>query len=191
MNLILKVLHIVLLCALFGANQCFAGQDHSKGKKENCVKAPPLSLRNIPGELFTLEQWRKENSSRFLIISFFQKDCVGCLDEIHLLETLFRDKNSPLVDRASVVLVDEMEDRETAAQFARANDIKFNILADPRGTLKYSYNLKVIPKLVIIDPQGRVFRSWAGAELSSLRTSGKLAEEINALTTDNVSSCKE
>lgn len=157
-------------------NFCFASE---------CEKAKEFSLRNSEADLVTLDLIRQENSDSFIFISFFQTTCVPCISEIkHLMEFIQSHK------RFKLVLVNFKEDKSLVPKFILNHDFKYDyLLFDPYGQLDVSYNVKNIPRLIVIDKSNIIRASFFGKEIKELIDQGRLGEKFLKLA--NINNCKK
>lgn len=147
-----------------------------------CNKIPGFSLRNQYGDLISLDQILKTSKSKLILISFYQTTCTPCIEEIrYLIDTL--KKNSELeVKLFDLILIDSKEERNVTFDFLKNNNLeKEMVLNDPYGKLDEMFNLKLIPKIVILDHLGRIIFSKEGKALSELRSTNKLGPLIKKI----------
>ena len=163
----------------------------AKSNDHRCKKAHTFALRNQVGELVSLEQLISSSKSKLIVLSFFQTTCPPCIEEIKYLQNLRKTKSleTPLFD---LILVDSKEDRSVTFDFIKNNNLEKEIvLNDPYGKLDGLFNVRLIPKIVVLDRLGRIIESKEGKELSELREANKLSQLINTFGLSNPCNTKE
>jgi thiol-disulfide isomerase/thioredoxin len=116
---------------------------------------PDFSYPSLAGVPWTLS----EHHGRIVFVNFWATWCPPCREETPgfvRLHRLFRNR----VEFAGVSLDDDP--REAVPPFARRYGIEYPILiAPPAAPLVNA--VEVLPTSFLVDPQGRVARTWTGA----------------------------
>ena len=111
--------------------------------------APPFRLSNLQGESVLLSSFH----GRVLVLSFWATWCVACTAEMaELEEASHRHARNPRVGFAGIS-VDR--DRSLVESFVKRRGYTFPILLTD-GSVEFPYKAGAIPRLYVIDPQGRI-----------------------------------
>lgn len=130
--------------------------------------APLFVLRNLKGEAIFLrdycgklrQPW-KNKKKHVVILSFFTTYCKPCLKEIPELERLteiYRNKN------LKAFLINLKEDRDLVNQFVNQKGIKLPVLLDRYGVVANKYGVTSVPRIFVINQDGRLVWMTRGYE---------------------------
>ncbi len=163
---------------MFSFQFCFSGGS-SKGF---CQKTPNFTLRNQSGDLIALEQVLNKTKAKLVVLSIFQTTCAPCIEEINYLIEFQKISSKSKEKIFDLVLIDSKEERSVTLEFINKHAFTdLLVLSDPYGKIDPFFDLKVIPKLVVLDRLGTLIYSKDGKELSELRLSDKLGTNIEEL----------
>lgn len=143
-----------LILILFGL--LLAGQGYFAGP------APAFSLPETGGGQVDLASF----AGRPVLLVFWTTSCPICQHELPILNRMepeFRNKGISVV----TVLLGSGDEAEN---YTASNGISLRTLYDSRGTAARAYGVSGVPKLVLIDKEGKVRRSSSGwTDESTLR----------------------
>jgi peroxiredoxin len=155
---------------------------------QKCQEAPRFELRNLEGEMDSLEAHLKKPGKELILISFFQKLCAGCREETRdILAWQAKDGPGKTTD---FIMVSVQESRQRASEFLEENNFKAYVLADPYGRLTKPYSLTLLPKLVAVDSKGTLIRSFEPTELRKIRETKRFEETLNELHLKAKTGCR-
>jgi len=121
--------------------------------------APNFSLQEIYGSRVDLANYR----GRSVLLVFWTTSCGICRRELPMLSRL----RPELGNKGVSILAIHLGDREDARDYLRSNHIDLTAVADPEYVAGRAYHVSGVPKLVLIDGDGRIRRSssgWLGAD---------------------------
>jgi len=153
-----------------------------------CESAPGFELRNLDGEMDSLEAHLKLPGKDLILVSFFQKLCAGCRDETRDILGWLAEGGTG--KRAEFIMVAVQESRQKALEFLEDNGFKAYVLADPYGRLTKPYELSLLPKLVAINSKGKLVRIFEPGELRKIRESGRFIPTLNELLASASKTCR-
>jgi peroxiredoxin len=146
-------IHKIILAAL--AILLFAATAFAALKPNDT--APTFTLRDIEGKDFNLSDHagstRKENGNG-IILSFFASWCVGCKNELPLINSLVDELKGKGI---KVVIVDIKEDFNTIDSFL--SELKVDkpiVLSDLHGKIAELYGVRFLPVTFFIGADGTV-----------------------------------
>lgn len=115
------------------------------------VPAPSWELLDLEGRPRALEDWR----GRWVLLKLGTTVCPNCAQELEELADIEDDLRELGVEVVAIYLG---EDRRTVRRYWAKKTTAYQpvILHDPRGGLVRSYGVSVIPRLFLVDPQGRI-----------------------------------
>lgn len=112
----------------------------------NWLVPPPLRLADLRGKQ--------------VVINFWASWCVPCRKEAPELARFDRE----LRGRVQLVGVDFQDAKQDARAFVREFGWRFPNVRDPQGKLASRYGLAGLPTTYVLDRQGRIARTMAGAQ---------------------------
>src|SRR3990172_9357283 len=146
----LKKIIITILFVMLFASLSFAAL------KSNDI-APPFSLKDIEGKDFNLGDYvgpTKKEKGNGVILSFFTSWCVGCKNELPLINSLVEELNGKGI---RVIIVDIKEDFNTIDVFLTGLKVdKPIVLSDRYGKSAEKYGVRFLPTTFFIGADGRV-----------------------------------
>lgn len=128
--------------------------------------APDFTVTDVDGGEFTLSDHR----GKVILIDFMATWCPGCVDVMPELVEVYGEHGDEII--MITVDVDRTEDRSDLRSFRDEHGARWRFAMDT-DELQRKYNVKTIPKLVIIDAKGNVVYTHSGSE-----SAGKISQEI-------------
>ena len=116
--------------------------------------APDFSLPGTYGGRFDLDSYR----GRPVLLVFWTTSCPICQRELPLLSQLepsFRSKGVSM-------LAINIGGGDEVADYLSANGVNLTSVSDSEGSVARAYSVSGVPKLVLIDPEGKIKRSRSG-----------------------------
>ncbi len=135
-------------------------------KKATMLQGTDVSKVQIEDEKGQ-EVYLSKFKGQILIINFWASWCIPCRLEIPLLNGIYPEL---LENNKQLIGVNPNESQKTIDTFREETHISFPVFRD-RGALSHKLNIKVIPAIAVIDPNGKVvsitygFRPWIQAYL--------------------------
>jgi thiol-disulfide isomerase/thioredoxin len=111
----------------------------------NTVDARDVSLAKLRGKV--------------LIVNFWASWCAECRPEMPVLERLHREHAARGL---AVIGVNAREDTGTVRRYARALDLTFPLVLDPRGAINTLYGVVGLPTTFLIGRDGRAVAFGVG-----------------------------
>lgn len=129
------------------------------------LSAPHFFARTAEGKNFFLSDELKKNQP--IILSFFATWCAPCRMEIPFIYKLskkYTDAQYYLVNVSGLEMSGRVmkEDLKNVQKMINTLEVDFPILLDKYGTAAQLYDALVLPRLVIIDRQGKIHYSHTG-----------------------------
>ena len=118
--------------------------------------APDFTLQALDGSVVKLSDYRGKKT---VVLAFWASWCGPCRMELPLLDSFYRQNRGRNVELLAVSID---QDPSAARQYAEANKFPFPVLIDDHGQAADSYQAYAIPILFVVDPAGKVLRSYAG-----------------------------
>ncbi len=143
--LIKRTLILAWLCcaALVFSSTATAAVDASK------IPAPDFTLKSNSGKNIKLSELR----GQVVMINFWASWCGPCLQEMPLLEQLYK-KYQPL--GFTLLGVDVEEDSSDAIKWLKKVKVSFPILFDNENEVSERYHVSAMPTTVIVDRDGKI-----------------------------------
>lgn len=116
--------------------------------------APDFSLRALDGKEYSLSALK----GKLVLIDFWATWCPPCKEELPIIEKLHQNYQA----KGLVVLGISDEDRATVEPFIKENKITFPILMDSGGKVSQMYKVTAIPRVILIDKEGKVVKDITG-----------------------------
>jgi peroxiredoxin len=112
-----------------------------------------------------------------VVMTFWASWCGPCINEMTMLEKLQRVAGD---GQLKVVAVNWREDRARYREIARRlKDFRLTLTSDPKGRVGEQYAVRAIPRMFIIDRDGRVAYSHTGYDPES--SLPQIVDEVNTL----------
>jgi peroxiredoxin len=112
-------------------------------------KAGDLPLKDLSGKTVSLNSYK----GKVILLVIFQTTCPSCRHEMSEVESLYLKYRSKDFD---VLAVSVAEDANVVRLFARENKLTFTFLLDKEGGIARAYNVRFIPRTLILDRSGNV-----------------------------------
>jgi peroxiredoxin len=116
----------------------------------NGVKAPDFTLNNIDGLSVKLSDYK----GKTILLDFWISTCPSCKKKLPILQE-FYDKTSR--EKVEVLGINVREYEAWAKRFAESQKLTMPILLDTDGAVALQYEVKGLPALVIITPDGQIY----------------------------------
>jgi peroxiredoxin len=116
--------------------------------------APDFSLPGVYGDRFDLDSYR----GRPVLLVFWTTSCPICQRELPLLSQLEPSFRSRGVSLLAIHIGGEGD----AADYLSSNRVNLTAASDSDGGVARAYHVSGVPKLVLIDREGKVKRSTSG-----------------------------
>ncbi len=121
--------------------------------------AMAASFPDLNGQSQPLGQWQ----GKLLIINFWATWCAPCVEEMPMMDTIFRKNVSKKLQIVGIAADTVVKARE----FQSRTPVSYPLLADPSGAMELSRRLGnrpgLLPHTVILAPDGSVILSKLGA----------------------------
>ena len=129
--------------------------------------APTFFVRDINEESFFLSDTLKVQKPT--VLNFFATWCVPCIIEMPILDTLsreYKDVNFYLVNVSGLMQGKEkkIEDPIKVKEMIIKLNLSLNVLMDKYGKVAEKYDVKSLPKSVVIDEKGKIHYIHDGYE---------------------------
>ena len=126
----------------------------------------PFTLKSTDGKRVSLQEFR----GKVVLLDFWASWCEPCIKELPIIEKIYQS----LAGKGLVVLGINLEDAETARIAAKQHGLTFPVLVDEEGDARESYQVKGIPRLILIDRTGKITGDFTG-----LSSKDELRKAIN------------
>ena len=120
--------------------------------------APSFSLPSLDGKEIALETLR----GKVVLLTFWATWCGPCRSEMPALEQLYRDFRA-YPDFALLTVNTEQRSMRSLREFIAKNNYDFPVLLDADNAVSAAYGVSALPSAFVIDREGRIVFSHAGA----------------------------
>jgi peroxiredoxin len=162
---------VLLLMVILGVAIIFLLQTKDdylnlSGKKrlDKGVAAPNFVLPDLDGKLVSLADYK----GKVVLLNIWATWCPPCVQEMPSMEKLYQTMKGEDFDILAIS-IDEAG-AEAVDPFIKKHKLSFTALIDPKGILKYQYQITGVPESYIIDKKGMIVekiigpRDWAAPE---------------------------
>ncbi len=146
----------VFLLALF-----FFATAYALSSFQAAYKPTDFLLNDLTGKPISSAIYK----GKAVLMVFFRAECPGCQQELPQIEQLYEKYRSKKFD---VLGVNVREDADVVRAFARDNKLSFTVILDDAGGLASAYQIKFIPRIVILDRSGKIRFSSYGIPMKDI-----------------------
>jgi peroxiredoxin len=100
-----------------------------------------------------------------VMMVFFRTECPGCQQELPQIEQLYQKLRSKKFD---VLAISIKEDADTVRSFVRDNKLSYTVILDDAGGLASAYQVRYIPRIVLLDRTGKIRFTSYGIPMKDL-----------------------
>lgn len=134
---------------------------------------PPALGRDLAGNAVSLEEF----NDRPIVVSFWASWCPPCLAELEMLERI-QHQVDPEELRIIAVNVLESDQRSIRRNLARLDNKQLLYTFDRNNRVSRAYNIRHLPRLMMLDREGRIAHLHTGYDESFL---DQMIDQINSL----------
>jgi peroxiredoxin/outer membrane lipoprotein-sorting protein len=116
--------------------------------------APEFSLQSLDGKIYNLSDLK----GKVVLLDFWATWCGPCREELPSIEKLYKEFS----DKGLVVLGINDEDKEKVQQFVNQQKLTFPTLLDSGGAVARAYKVNAIPRVILIDKDGKIVKDITG-----------------------------
>jgi len=117
--------------------------------------APQFSIATASGAEFTLPA-----TDQVVLINFFATWCGPCLAELPHIDEIWNRLQAN--ENFRLLVIGREETLDSVLEFRDRNDFSFPIAADPDRRIYSLFAEELIPRTIVVSPEGRVVYSKAG-----------------------------
>lgn len=118
--------------------------------------APPIELKTLDGQPFTLEQMR----GKVVLVNFWATWCEPCVEEMPSMQKLrARLAGKPF----EVIAVNHQEGEPRIRGFLKKVPLDFPIVRDTDGAVTRGWQARIFPSSYLVDAEGKIRYVLAGA----------------------------
>ncbi len=128
---------------------------------------PPFSVSTLDGDHLSLPSY-----GDVVLINFFATWCGPCLQELPHLDRIWSDNRTR--DHFRLVMIGREETRDSLREFRRQHGSSCPLAPDPDREIYALFAAELIPRTLIVSPEGRIVYSKAGFDENDL-------DELNAV----------
>ena len=137
---------------------------------KNGDKAPPFSMRQLNGKMFSLRDYTGSSAKKpkkAVLLSFFATWCEPCKKEIPIIKKLYRRWKSKGVE---VVYLGLSQGAKELKPFSKKRKLPWPVIPDSFGLLSRRYGASQLPHLVLVDANSKIVFQHRGIhdELASM-----------------------
>jgi peroxiredoxin/outer membrane lipoprotein-sorting protein len=131
-------------------------KEYAPPKEENLEgqPAPDFSLQSLEGKTYKLSDLK----GKVLLLDFWATWCPPCREELPIIEKLHKEFSG----KGLVVLGINDENKATVQQFVKQQKLTFTNLLDSGGAVARAYKVTAIPRVILIDKDGKIVKDITG-----------------------------
>jgi peroxiredoxin len=134
----------------FGPKPPAAPQPPAAAKTAFVEKAPDFVLKDLNGQKFRLSDFRGKQP---VLIIFSATWCTFCREEIPHFKSIHAAYAKQGLE---IVNIDIQESKEKVAKFTAKYGLPYRVLLDEDGTVGGIYDIRGVPSMVLVDPNGNI-----------------------------------
>lgn len=119
--------------------------------------APDLSLRDLDGSLFNLED---SLGDKHIIIDFWATWCSPCMRYLPILHEIQQQFADELI--VVTISIDRPRNHSDVRRVIRSQNYDFVTLLDPNGDVQRLYNVRTVPHTFLLDKEGQIVYDHSG-----------------------------
>ena len=135
-------------------------------------KAPDITLKNLSGEIVSLEEYR----GKPVLLHFWATWCKPCVKELPEIEAAYRDFHD---QGFTVLAVDVGEEHDKVQTFVRRLGLTIPVLLDHSSQAARDYNIIGLPVSFFIDKDGMISEQLSGGTLTRESLAQRLKGQEN------------
>jgi cytochrome c biogenesis protein CcmG, thiol:disulfide interchange protein DsbE len=116
---------------------------------------PDVQLQRFDGTSVDLRSY----AGRPMVLNVWSSTCAPCVKEMPAIEAT----HQRLGDKVAFVGIDNQDAPEAADALAAKTGVTYDLLRDPQGDLFVRLGLAVMPTTILVDANGRIVKTHAGA----------------------------
>ncbi|MFC7393083.1 TlpA disulfide reductase family protein [Scopulibacillus cellulosilyticus] len=138
-------------------------QHTAKGKDEifnnhAFVKAPPFKLPDTENQMIDLHEYRGQS----VLVNVWTTWCKECQEDMVSLQKISQKYSNSQLQILAVNMTTEETSAKAVQNYLVKNPITFPVLLDKKGKVKKDYHVFGIPTSFLIDPYGRIIKTFRG-----------------------------
>ena len=147
-------------------------KEYAPPKEENLEgqPAPDFSLPSLNGKTYKLSDLK----GKVVLLDFWATWCPPCREELPFIEKLHKEFSG----KGLVVLGINDEDKATVQQFVNQQKLTFTNLLDSQGTTARAYKVTAIPRVILIDKDGKIVKDITGYSKENEKILKELIEKL-------------
>lgn len=142
------------------------------------AQIPALVLKDINGK--TVDVSRLAKQGKPLVLTFFATWCKPCLSELNAIRDLYPDWREETGVELVAVSIDRGQDVAKVKPLADTEGWEYTVLLDPEEELQRALGVRSVPRMFILDRNGRIVDDRLGYAPGS---EAELIEKIRELPT--------
>lgn len=137
--------------------------------------APGFSLISIAGDTVSLSSFRDK---KVVILDFWASYCMPCMLELPELEKFYENLNEEQKGKVELLGINASDRQEEIRKLVTKKKLSFPMLIDGGGKVSNLYQIRYVPSVCIINPQGKLIKLYQGFNPDIV---SRLKEETNRI----------